>query len=108
MLLNKYFIGYLLVYLCASLVLIFSFHQAAGDLLITFLCFGLILSLLGWFLFKKGVNADPDKALFKNEILVIIGLILFFVWYVTYGSAILNKLIPLSIQSVEWKNEIAI
>ena len=51
----------------------------------------------------------PDeKPAFRNEWLVIILLVLFFTWYVTFGSAFINKFIPKDILAIAWKTSIAV
>jgi membrane protease YdiL (CAAX protease family) len=105
---NKYVIVFSLLYSIAIAVLILIFHQPFMDIVTPFLFFGILFSFIAWLLVKNSAPLLADKAAFKGELIVIITLVLFFTWYVTYGSSTINKLIPLSIIAVEWKNTIAI
>lgn len=105
---NKYVIAFFLLYSIAIAVLIQVFHQPFMDIVTPFLFFGILFSFIAWLLVKNSAPLPADKPVFKGELIVIITLVLFFTWYVTYGSSTINKLIPLSIIEVEWKNTIAI
>lgn len=105
---NKYVITFFLLYSAAMALLTLGFHQPFIDLVTPFIFFGILFSIIGWLLVRDSVQSFPDKAGFKGEALIIIVLVLFFTWYVTYGSSLINKLIPQSISETEWKNAIAI
>lgn len=49
-----------------------------------------------------------EKPAIRNEWFVIILLVLFFTWYVTFGNAFINKFIPKDILAIAWKTSIAI
>lgn len=105
---NKYFIAFFLLYSAAIAVLTLVFHQPFMEMAMPFLFFGLLFSFIAWLLLINSSPSNPDKAALKGEALVIAGLVLFFTWYVTYGSSLINKLIPSTVIAVEWKNAIAI
>jgi membrane protease YdiL (CAAX protease family) len=92
----------------AIAVLYFVFHQAFQEAITPFLFFGVLFSFISWLLIRNSAPLLPDRPVFKAEALVITGLVLFFTWYVTFGSALINKLIPQTIIAVQWKNSIAI
>ena len=105
---NKYFIGFTFVYFLAVAILYFGFHQSFWDLATVFISFGLALSLAAWMLVKNIAVRIHDKPSFKSEIFLLCGFVLFFAWYVTYGSSQINKLIPSGIIAVAGYNAIAI
>lgn len=105
---NKYVIAFFALYIAAILLLTFVFHQPFIELATPFFFFGLLFSIIAWVLLKKSFPVVDDKPAFKGEVLVITALVLFFTWYVTYGSSLINKLIPQDIITAEWKNAIAI
>ncbi len=105
---NKYFAGFILVYLSAVSVLLFIFHQSFWDLAIIFISFGLALTLTAWMLVKNITVNYSDKPSFKNELLLLCGFVLFFTWYVTNGSSQINKLIPDAIAAVPRYNAVAV
>jgi uncharacterized protein len=104
---NRYVIGYLLIYFISVFVLHFVFDQPFSDSLPVFFFVGVIFSFIAWLLVKNNVPDLQDRPSFKNELLVVTSLTLFFIFYVTYGTGLINKLIPKSITDVEWKNSMA-
>lgn len=107
LLLNKYFIIFILIY-AGSIAILNFMDQSLTDLLSIFICFGIILPLASLLLIKNNVAAINHKPSFKRECFFIIGLILFFTWYITYGTAVINKLIPAEVLATPWKKEIAV
>lgn len=104
---NRYVIAYLAIYLISLSVLYFQFHQPLMDLLPVFLCVGFAFSIIAWLLVKD-IPAAFDKPAFKNEALVIGALILYFLFYVTYGTSLINKLLPASVLDIRWKNDFVV
>lgn len=105
---NKYILSYFIVYFISFFLLYFKFHQPLSDLLPVFICFGIILSGIAWLLVKDYVPAVPEKPPFKSEWFIIPFLILYFLFYVTYGTFYITKLLPASITESGWKNEIVV
>ncbi len=105
---NRYFILFFLLYIAAIAVLTLLFHQPFTDLVMPFLFFGLLFSCTAFILVRNAHLPFPDRPAFRGEVLVITSLVLFFTWYVTYGSSIINRLIPHTIIAAEWKNAIAV
>ncbi len=104
---NKSVLFFLAVYLVSLLVLYFNFGQPVTDTLIIFVCVGVVFSLVAWLLVKNSSPAIPERPAFKNEWFVISSLVLYFFFYVTYGTGWVNQFIPSSIKNVAWKNDIA-
>ncbi len=105
---NIYFILFVLLYTAAVAILVFEFQQPFTGLLSPFLFFGLLFSFVALLLLRNNEPSLTDRPPFKAEPLILVALVLYFTWYVTYGSSLINKLIPQSITSVEWKNSIAV
>jgi len=105
---NKYVLFFLAIYLISLLLLYFNFHQPVKDTLVVFIFVGVVFSLLAWLLVKDNSPAIPDRPAFNNEWIVVAGLVLFFFFYVTYGTGWINQLIPASVKDVAWKNDIAV
>jgi len=105
---NKYVLFFLAIYLISLLLLYFNFQQPVKDTLVVFICVGVVFSLLAWLLVKDNSPAIPDRPAFNSEWIVLAGLVLFFFFYVTYGTGWINQLIPASVKDVAWKNDIAV
>jgi len=104
---NKYVIIFLLLYSVSIAALTIVFDQPFIGVVIPFTFFGILFSFIAWLL-TGNLTTLPGKPAFRGEAFLIILLVLFFTWYVTYGSSLINKLIPHSIIETEWKNAIAI
>ena len=94
--LNKFGLGFLLLYAAAAIVLYINFQQPLKDLLSVLIAFGIVLPLLALAV-TRHMPAPAERPAFKKEWVILTSLVLFFVWYVTYGSAFINQLIPASI-----------
>ncbi|MFT3910824.1 MAG: CPBP family intramembrane metalloprotease [Ferruginibacter sp.] len=105
---NKYFIGFFIIYLISVLALTLQFNQPFSDPLSILICFGIMLPVVSWLLLKTNEPAISDRPSFTMEPILVTGLVFFFVWYVTYGTAMINKMIPGSLLAVHWKKEIVI
>lgn len=105
---NVYFILFLILYVIAVVVLNVVYKNSLADMLTILAGFGIIIPFAAWLLTKNSTPGTTDKPSFTAEPVLILLLVFFFSWYVTYGSAIINKLIPQSITLVEWKNSFAI
>lgn len=105
---NIYFILFVLLYTAAVAILVFEFQQPFTGLLSPFLFFGLLFSFIALLLLRNNEPSLTDRPPFKAEPLILLVLVLYFTSYVTYGSSLINKLIPQSVTSVEWKNSIAV
>jgi len=96
---NKYFIGFSLLYGTAIAWLLLVFHQPFMDLVTPLIFFGILFSFIAWLMVRDSIPLFPDKPVFKGEAFVITGLVLFFTWYITFGSSVINKLIPQTVIS---------
>src|SRR5262245_57449565 len=105
---NKYVLFFLAIYLVALSVLYFDFHQPVNDTLVIFGCVGIGFSLIAWLLVKNSSPVIAERPAFKHEWAIIVGLVLYFFFYVTYGTGWINQLIPSSIKETAWKNDIVI
>jgi len=105
---NKYFIAFFLLYSASIALLTLVFHQPFTNLVIPFLFFGILFSLIAWVFLKDLVPSFQDKPAFKGELFIVAGLVLFFTWYVTYGSSVINKFIPQTATESGWKNAVAV
>lgn len=105
---NKYLIGFLILYSIAIAELTVIFHQPFTGQVTPFVFFGILFSLLAWLLLKNASGPFPDRPAFSGEIVVIAMLVIFFTWYVTLGSSLINMLIPKYIIETGWKNDVAI
>ncbi|MES1218021.1 MAG: CPBP family intramembrane glutamic endopeptidase [Bacteroidota bacterium] len=105
---NWYVLVYLLIYFTSVAVLHLIFDQSLAHLLPVFLCVGMAFSSIAWVLVRNCSPLIPDKPPFKNEWIVIVLLVLWFLFYVTYGTSWINNLVPVSIKQTAWKNEIAV
>ncbi len=105
---NKFVIAFLLIYCSAIAVLQFSFQKPFGELLNVTLIFGIIFPFISWVLVAGMPRRTDSKPSFKNEALVLVAIILFITWYITYGTGWINSFIPNKILSIEWLNDIYI
>lgn len=105
---NKYFLFFVVIYFISLSVLYFNFHQPVKDILAVFICVGIVFSFVAWWLVKDSTSIIPDRPALKNEWIVIAGLILYFFFYVTYGTGWVNQLVSSSIKNVAWKNDISV
>lgn len=105
---NKYSIAFILLYVASITVLAFVFHQPFAGLVTPLLFFGILFSLVAWLLLRNSAIPFPGRTAFRGEALIITALVVFFAWYVTYGSSLINQLIPQDIIETGWKNDIAI
>lgn len=92
---NKFSIGGLLVYVAAVLYLHFVFQQPFNEMLIPFTILGIGFSFIGWWL-TKDLSQPRHEPVIKKEIWLIIALVAWIVFYITYGGSLINKLLPVS------------
>lgn len=97
---NKYFISGLLIYIAAVLYLHFGFQQSFNDILPAFLFLGVGFSSLAWFLTKEFPVSYHKMKLRKEEWLLLL-LVSWIVFYITYGGSLINQIIPKTWQSDE-------
>lgn len=105
---NRYFIFFAILYFACIALLNLQFGLSLPDLVIVLSVFGLAFPCIAWQLVKTFPPAINYRPAFKNEWIIIAGLIIFFVWYVTYGSDLINKLLPHNITGAAWKNSLAV
>lgn len=89
----KYAIVGLFIYAISLFYLHFSFHQPFGESLGIFLIIGIGLSSLAWVL-TKNIVKPFDKPIIKKEVWLLVALIVWVVFYLTYGSSLYDKLFP--------------
>lgn len=102
---DKYFIGFLLIYIMSVLALSIIFEKPLSESTGILLVYGIGFPMIAWLLTRRSSPSHPDKPTFKNEIVFIASLVLWFLWYVTYGTGWLNSLMPALIMSSGWKSE---
>jgi len=94
---NKYLWGFILVYFVAKVILTSIFHQPFSDSLFFAFLFGIFLPFISYALTRNFPVPPADKPAFKNEALVIIALVLWICWYISYGTGWINSLVPKSL-----------
>lgn len=105
---NRYFQFFLCIYITSAGLLTVKFHQPLADAAVVLLSFGIAFPLLAWILTEKESSYRIEKAVLKNELLIILFVVLFILWYITFGTSQINQLIPEGVRSVGWKNSIAV
>ncbi|HLK27841.1 MAG TPA: type II CAAX endopeptidase family protein [Puia sp.] len=90
---TKYIFFYLLVYAVAVLHLHFSFQEPVNNFLTVFFILGIGFSLVAWLL-TKNLQEPVHKPAFKNEIWFLIVLIIWIIFYITYGGTLINQMLP--------------
>ena len=89
----KYFLTGLAIYIVAVLYLHFFFEQPLHDFLTVFLIPGAGFSLVAWLLLKNHLIASRRSAI-KNEVAVLILLLIWIIIYITWGAVFINQFIP--------------
>jgi membrane protease YdiL (CAAX protease family) len=92
-----YVAAYLIVYTIAAKILISGFNESPNDILTVFAGLGIGFSLTAWYLTKDIRNRTRDKMSFPKEKWFIILLTAWIVLYITYGSGVIDRLLPESI-----------
>jgi uncharacterized protein len=106
--LNKYIAGFILIYLAAAAILAFRFHQPVDDILIVMAVFGIVLPFLSFIILRNTNPPITEKPAFRYEWMLILALALLIVWYISYGTGLINQLAAKSILQTPWKNELFI
>jgi uncharacterized protein len=83
----------LVIYIISVLYLHIFFEQPLSDFLIISLIVGIGFSLIAWFLLRKETIATHRPAL-KNELILVMLLLVWIVLYTTWGAATINRIIP--------------
>lgn len=88
------------IYCSACVALVELYNLPASDLFITFLCFGLFLSAIVFWLARnyKPVNEKPFR---QKEFWLLPFLLFWVIAYVTFGGPLINRLLPTSLQNEE-------
>lgn len=89
----RYSIVYLFAYATAILYLHFVFQTSFTGFLSAFLGFGAGLSLLAWMLTRK-LQYPFQRPAAGNENWILAGLVLWIVFYISYGGNLINKIFP--------------
>jgi len=90
---NIYISSFFAIYIIALLYLHFAFQLAFREFYQTLFIIGIGLSSIAWVL-TKNLTRPYDKPLIKNESLLLIALILWVAFYITFGGSLINKLFP--------------
>ncbi len=105
---NRYFIIFFIIYWAAVAVLSIRFNTPLRDSMELLIVFGLLLPFVAW-LSTKNINPPlAEKGPLKTEVILLGALILFVTWYITYGTTMINKLMPADILQSEWKKSMVI
>jgi uncharacterized protein len=89
----RYILIGLVVYIAAISYLHFYFHIGFNEFLPAFFIVGGVLTFISWFITKN--LAEPDnKAVFKRETWVLIALVAWIVFYITYGGTLIDRALP--------------
>lgn len=93
-------IFFVAIYFSACATLIELYHLPVFDLLVTVLCFGLFLSAVAFWLVR---NYQPpnEKPFRQREIWLLPLLLLWIIAYITFGSTLIDRLLPESWQNNE-------
>ena len=89
----KYIIAGLLLYAAAVLYLHGAFEQPLADLLSAFFILGIGFSFIAW-LFTKQLAEPAQEPLLRNERVLLLLLVLWILFYITYGGGLINHFIP--------------
>ncbi|HRH50608.1 MAG TPA: CPBP family intramembrane metalloprotease [Panacibacter sp.] len=90
---NVYISAYLLAYTIAALVLVLIFNNPPGEILTGFLSFGVGFSFVAWLLTRNTGDIIAEKPALKNELWLLLSLILWIILYITYGSGFIDSLL---------------
>jgi len=101
---NRYFIAFLVIYAAATTILHFGFQQSFTDSLFFALIFGAGFPMITWLLVRHLTPWLEDQPGFKSEKYILAGLVLFIVWYISYGTGWMNLLVSQEVLRTPWKN----
>ena len=95
MIFKKYLYIYvaIIIYIIALLYLHFSFQQPFADSLFVLFIIGICFSTVAW-LSTKNLSMPLYKPNFKNEGWFLIVLIVWIIFYITFGGNLINKIFP--------------
>lgn len=105
---NVYLYVFVVVYAASIAVLHFEFQQPVSDSLSFALIFGLGFPGTAWLLLRQCTPYMPDRPAFAGEKYIIAILVLFIVWYISYGTGWMNRLASRDILETPWKNSVFI
>jgi membrane protease YdiL (CAAX protease family) len=89
----RYILFFLLVYAVAILHLHFTFHQPYQNYFSAFFIIGIGFSVLVWLLTRE-IKEPIHRPAVKNEIWILVFLVLWICFYITYGGDLVNKFLP--------------
>lgn len=92
--------AFIFIYCSACIALIELYKFALSDLLITVFCFGLLLSSIAFWLVKNN-TAPNEKEFHRSEGWLLPLLLLWIISYITFGSSLINQVLPASWQNNE-------
>ena len=90
---NIYFLFGICIYTAAVLYLHFVFQQSLPDMLTLFLIIGIGFSFIGWWMTRK-LSQPLHKPRIKKEFWLVLLLVGWVIFYITYGGSLINKLLP--------------
>jgi membrane protease YdiL (CAAX protease family) len=85
----------LLLYIAAISYLYFAFGQPLAEIFIPLLVIGVGFSGISW-LYLQSLNEPLQRPAFKNEWFLLLLLVLWIGFYITYGGSLINRIIPAS------------
>ena len=89
----RYILSGLIVYMAALFYLHFSFDIGLNKFLPAFFIVGIGLTFIAW-LITKDLSEPGTNITFKKEIGVVIALVTWIVFYITYGGNLVDRIIP--------------
>lgn len=92
---NRYFLSGIGIYTASFLYLHFVFQQSLTDMLIPFFIVGTGFSFVAWWM-TRTLSQPQHQSTFKKEIWLLIILVGWITFYITYGGSLVNKIIPAS------------
>jgi membrane protease YdiL (CAAX protease family) len=90
---KKYISMALAIYAIALLYLHFAFHLPFNEFYEVLFIVGIGFSSIAWLLTKYFVRPF-DKQLIKNEVWILLGLIVWIAFYITFGGSLIDKIFP--------------
>lgn len=93
-------IAFLIIYCSACVSLIQIYNIPISDLLITIFCFGLSLSAIAFWLTRNFLPPN-EKPLQRQELYLLPLLLSWIVAYITFGSTLMNRILPAAVQKKE-------
>lgn len=92
---NRYPLSGICIYTASLLYLHFVFQQSLTDMLIPFFIVGIGFSFIAWGM-TRTLPQPQHQPSFKKEFWLLTLLIVWIIFYITYGGSLVNKILPAS------------